>query len=197
MVEGLWEKDVAVNQVEPQLIRQAQRGDAAAFSALVELHATFVYNLALRTLNNTQEAEDVAQETFFRAWQGLSGFRAEANLRTWLYRITINLCYTRLPQLKADLAAMIPEDEILLVERAQSVESSLVTAELRQQLYQAVDDLPETYRLLITLRHTDGYSYEEIAEITRMPLGTVKTGLFRARQQLRQALTTHEEMADG
>lgn len=181
-----------MNQDEQQLIRQAQHGNAAAFSALVDLHATFVYNLALRTLNNPHEAEDVAQETFFRAWQALPGFRAAANLRTWLYRITINLCYTRLPQLKADFAALVPEDEILGVGKSGSVENQLVMAEWREQLYQAVDELPETYRLLITLRHTDGYNYEEIAELMQMPLGTVKTGLFRARQQLRQRLSREE-----
>jgi RNA polymerase sigma-70 factor (ECF subfamily) len=76
------------------------------------------------------------------------------------------------------------------------VETSIITAELREQIYTAVDDLPETYRLLITLRHMDGYSYEEIADITQMPLGTVKTGLFRARQQLRQTLTSSEETND-
>jgi RNA polymerase sigma-70 factor (ECF subfamily) len=161
------------------------------------MHAQFVYNLALRTLNNAQEAEDIAQESFFRAWQGLPRFRADAHLRTWLYRITTNLCYNRLPRLKADFAAIEPEDTMLLPERTRSVETGLVTAELREQLYSAVDNLPETYRLLITLRHMDGYSYEEIAEITQMPLGTVKTGLFRARQQLRQALLTYEGTADG
>jgi len=186
-----------VNQDEQQLIRQAQAGDTAAFATLVEMHAQFVFNLALRTLNNTQEAEDIAQETFFRAWQGLPGFRAAAHLRTWLYRITTNLCYNRLPRLKADFAAIEPEDTILLPERTRSVETGMLTAELREQVYTAVDDLPETYRLLITLRHMDGYSYEEIAEITQMPLGTVKTGLFRARQQLRQALMPYEETADG
>jgi RNA polymerase sigma-70 factor (ECF subfamily) len=71
-----------VNQDEQKLIQRAQSGDKDAFAALVEIHAQFVYNLALRTLNNTQEAEDTAQETFFRAWKGLPDFRAEANFRT-------------------------------------------------------------------------------------------------------------------
>jgi RNA polymerase sigma-70 factor (ECF subfamily) len=182
-----------VTQDEQELIQQAQSGNKAAFAALVEVHAQFVYNLALRTLNNPQEAEDVAQETFFRAWKGLPDFRAEANLRTWLYRITVNLCYNRLPRLKADFAALEPEEAILLPEKTRSVETRLITTELREQIYTAVDELPETYRLLITLRHMDGYSYEEIADVTQMPLGTVKTGLFRARQQLRQMLASYEE----
>jgi RNA polymerase sigma-70 factor (ECF subfamily) len=185
-----------VTQDEQELIQQAQSGTKAAFAALVEVHAQFVYNLALRTLNNPQEAEDIAQETFFRAWKGLPEFRAEANLRTWLYRITVNLCYNRLPRLKADFAALEPEEAILLPEKTRTVETRLVAAELRQQIYTAVDDLPETYRLLITLRHMDGYSYEEIANVTQMPLGTIKTRLFRARQRLRQTLTSTEETND-
>lgn len=187
-----------MNQNEQQLIQQVQAGDTAAFTALAQMHAPFVYNLAMRTLHNAQEAEDIAQETFLRAWQSIGGFRAEAHLRTWLYRITINLCYNRLPRLKADLAALEPEDTTLRPQRARPVESSLLTAELRQQIYHAVDALPQTYRLLITLRHMDGYSYEEIAEMTQMPLGTIKTGLFRARRQLRQTLPPiYEETKDG
>ena len=186
-----------MNQDEQLLIRQAQAGDTAAFAALVEMHAQFVFNLALRIVNEVQEAEDIAQETFLRAWQGVSGFRAEAQLRTWLYRITINLCYNRLPRLKADFEALDPADAILLAETTRSVEAGLLTAEMRQQIYTAVDDLPAMYRLLITLRHMDGYSYQEIADITQMPPGTVKSVLFRARQQLRQALTAYEERADG
>lgn len=73
----------------------------------------------------------------------------------------------------------------------------MVSAELREDIYQAVDALPEHYRLLITLRHNEGYSYEEIAAITELPLGTVKTGLFRARRQLREALAAYEEMTHG
>lgn len=185
-------------QDEQQLIRRVAAGDTAAFAVLVAQHGQFVYNLALRTMNNSQEAEDIAQETFLRAWQGVRHFRAEAQIRTWLYRITINLCYNRLPGMRADFAALEAEEPALPPGYSpRSVESGLVTAELREQLYAAVDHLPETYRLLITLRHMDGYSYEEIAEMTQLSLATVKTGLFRARQQLQQAMIGYEETADG
>jgi RNA polymerase sigma-70 factor (ECF subfamily) len=94
--------------------------------------------------------------------------------------------------MKVDFAALEPEEIDLLPEKTRTVETRMLTAELREQIYTAVDDLPETYRLLITLRHMDGYSYEEIADITQMPLGTVKTRLFRARRQLRQMLASYE-----
>jgi len=185
-----------VNRDEQKLIRRAQAGDSAAFADLLQIHAQFVYNLALRTLNDAQEAEDIAQETLLRAWKALPGFRAESGFQTWLYRITINLCYTRLPRLKVESAALEPEDAVLQPQKRRRVENRLMMSELRNEIYAAVDDLPETYRLLITLRHTDGYSYKEIAGLTQMPLGTVKNVLFRARKQLQQMLASHEETVD-
>jgi RNA polymerase sigma-70 factor (ECF subfamily) len=173
---------------ERELIRRAQQGETAAFETLVQEHASFVYNLALRTLNDAHEAEDVAQEAFVRAWQALPQFRATAQFRTWLYRIVTNLCYNRLPQLKRELAALDPAEEVVLSDGRQAVERALLTAELRQQIFTAIDNLPQSYRLLVTLRHLQELSYQEIAEVTEMPLGTVKTGIFRARQMLQERL---------
>jgi RNA polymerase sigma-70 factor (ECF subfamily) len=186
-----------VNQDEQGLIRQAQAGDTAAFEQLVTMHAQLVYNLALRTLNDPQEAEDVAQETFVRAWRALPRFRADARLSTWLYRITTNLCYNRLPHLKQELAAVDSETAVNLADGQPEVERGLVTEELRLQVNTAVTQLPESYRLLITLRHVHDLSYQEIVEVTGMPLGTVKTGIFRARRLLREALSVYEEVIYG
>jgi len=178
---------------ERQLIAQAQRGDAVAFEALVMTHAQFVHNLALRVVGNPQDAEDLAQEAFLRAWRALPGFRAEAKFSTWLYRIVTNLCYNHLPRLKKQLAELDPdEDALQLADERQSTETGLLSRELEQVLHNAVDALPESQRLLITLRHTQGLSYTEIAEITGQPLGTVKTGLFRARRALQTALERYE-----
>jgi RNA polymerase sigma-70 factor (ECF subfamily) len=177
-----------VNTEERQLIRRAQQGETAAFEALVLQHAPYVYNLALRTLNDATEAEDIAQEAFVRVWQALPQFQAKSQFRTWLYRIVTNLCYNRLPRLKTELAALDPTEEVILSDGRQAVERALLTAELRQQIFTAISTLPQNYRLLITLRHLQELSYEEIAEVTEMPLGTVKTGIFRARQMLQERL---------
>ncbi len=181
--------DQVLEQDEQMLIKNAQAGDASAFAALVNLHGTLVYNLALRTLNDPQEAEDVAQATFVRAWQALPRFRTESRLSTWLYRITTNLCYNRLPQMKRELAALDPDTDIDLPDNRQDVEDVLLSAEMIEMVQTAVNQLPESYRLLITLRHMQGLSYAEITAVTNMPLGTVKTGIFRARRQLREMLT--------
>lgn len=181
---------------ESELIRRAQGGDADAFGALVEGHQDFVYHLALRTLGDAHEAEDLAQETFVRAWLALPNFRGRAQLRTWLYRIVTNLCFNRLPRLRRELAAMGEEavnDRSIPGESFDGPMSGVVDEERRAFLHRQMDALPESYRLLVTLRFQQQLSYEEIAGVLSLPLGTVKTGLFRARVRLRDALRQFEE----
>jgi RNA polymerase sigma-70 factor (ECF subfamily) len=178
---------------ERGLIARAQRGDASAFEALVNMHAKLVYNLAFRVVNDQHEAEDLAQEAFLRAWRALPRFRGQARFSTWLYRIVTNLCYNRLPHLRRELMAVEPDEgAIYLPDERQGVERALISDELNGYLHQAIAELPEGYRLLITLRQFQEMSYNEIAETTGMPLGTVKTGIFRARKLLRNALEIYE-----
>ena len=181
---------------EQLLIQRAQNGDSEAFAALVTEHQHYVYNLALRLLKNEEEALDLAQETFVRAWTALPNFRGQSQFRTWLYRIVTNLCYNRLPNLRRslnelgdDVIAELPETDLAFDNPAQGLESR----ELRSYLHQAIDHLDENYRLLISLRYQNELSYEEIATMLNLPLGTVKTGLFRAKEQLRRALETYQE----
>ncbi|MBE2221146.1 MAG: sigma-70 family RNA polymerase sigma factor [Anaerolineae bacterium] len=182
-----------MSQDEQALIRQAQQGNTAAFEALVTMHANLVYNLAFRTLNNPQEAEDVAQEAFVRAWQGLPQFQAKAQFSTWLYRIVTNLCYNRLPRLKTELMALDTETAVTLPDTHPAIETGLLSEETKAALHNAIENLPESYRLLITLRHLQEMSYAEIAAVTELPLGTVKTGIFRARRLLREQLEEIEK----
>ena len=181
---------------EQNLIQRAQMGDHEAFALLVTEHQRYVYNLALRVVNDQDEALDLAQETFVRAWTALPNFRGQSQFRTWLHRIVTNLCFNRLPNLRRslndlgdDVILEIPETDITFNNPAHGLESR----ELRAYLHKAIDELAEHYRLLITLRYQNELSYEEIARTLNLPLGTVKTGLFRAKEQLRQALGTYQE----
>lgn len=179
---------------EPILIQRAQRGDHDAFAALVQEHQRYVYNLALRVVKDENEALDLAQETFVRAWTALPNFKGQSQFRTWLYRIVTNLCYNRLPNLRRslnDLGDDVMEDipEPGFDTPADEIES----AETRRHLHRAMDELDENYRLLITLRYQNELSYEEIAATLNLPLGTVKTGIFRAKAQLRHALAALED----
>lgn len=179
---------------EQELIRRAQAGNADAFAALVTEHQRFVYNLALRTVGDPNDAEDIAQEAFVRAWLALGNFRGQAGFRTWLYRIVINLCYTRLPRLRQEMNKL-SEDEIEDVpdETFRDPQSKFEIKERDKFLHAQIQVLPATYRMLISLRFQEELSYEEISQLLNLPLGTVKTGIFRARAQLRQALAEYDK----
>jgi RNA polymerase sigma-70 factor (ECF subfamily) len=179
---------------ETDLVRRAQAGETEAFEALVLAHQQFVFNLAWRALGDEREAEDLAQEAFVRAWLALPNFRGQARFRTWLYRIATNLCYNRLPRLRRDLAAL-GETTVQAQPDARQPDpaTSVEAAERRAFLREQIDRLPESYRVLVMMRFQQDLPYEEIATILSLPLGTVKTGLFRARARLREALRAFED----
>ena len=180
---------------EPALLRKARLGDAQAFGALVLAHQAFAYNLALRAVQDAHEAQDITQEAFLRAWQGLPGFRGEAGFRTWLYRIVMNLCYNHSPRIRRDLAQLAHDETVeeWLPGDSPDPERELVASEQRRLLQQQIDALPASYRVLVLLRYQQDLSYDEIAQVTGMPLGTVKTGLFRAHARLKAALAAAVE----
>lgn len=182
---------MANEATERRTVARAQHGDTQAFGELVLAHQTFVYNLALRALGDPLDAQDLAQEAFLRAWQGLTGFRGASSFRTWLYRIVINLCYNRSPQLKRDLARLSIEQDPAaewLPGNLPDPEQALEAQEQRAFLQRQIEALPTTYRLLVLLRYQQDLSYEEIAQVMGMPLGSVKTGLFRAHARLKQSV---------
>jgi len=179
---------------EQTLIQRAQKGNHEAFAALVEEHQRYVYNLALRVVKDENEALDLTQETFVRAWTALPNFKGQAQFRTWLYRIVTNLCYNRLPNLRRslnDLGDDVMED--IPEANYASPASEFETKETRLHLHQAIEDLDANYKLLLTLRYQHELSYEEIASTLNLPLGTVKTGIFRAKEQLRKSLAHLED----
>lgn len=179
---------------ERELIKQAKKGDTEAFAALVTLHERFVYNLALRTLGNPDDAADVAQDAFVRAWMALGEFREQSQFRTWLYRIVLNLCLNRVPRLRRELQDLTHEEMLDLPEvNSVSIAANLEENELRNFLHREIDQLPEQYRLLVSLRYQHELSYDEIASLVGLPVGTVKTGLFRAKARLREALSVFDE----
>jgi RNA polymerase sigma-70 factor (ECF subfamily) len=182
-----------------RLVRRAQRGDQEAFAELVTHHQRYVYNLAYRLLRDADEAEDLAQEAFLRAWKGLGGFRGRAKFTTWLYRIVTNLCYNRLAGLRRQLLDVgLDEDEDYLSPLALSSDgdppAAIEAVERRAFLHRQIAALPSKYRLVITLFYLQEFSYQEIAQVLDLPLGTVKTHLFRARERLKRQLQAGEGM---
>ncbi|HZC04557.1 MAG TPA: sigma-70 family RNA polymerase sigma factor [Ktedonobacterales bacterium] len=186
---------------ESSLITRARDGDQDAFSVLVRLHQRQVYNLALRMLRDPEEASEATQEVFLAAWQGLRHFREEARFSTWLYRITYRHCIKVSESRRRDDAARA--ELAAEATRAQRPETVMTTtlardaeARVRDVVRAEIALLPPKYRAALILRHIQDLSYEEIADVMRAPIGTVKTHLFRARAMLKERLSDLERARD-
>ncbi len=174
------------------LLDRLRSGDPqAAFRDLVAAHGKAIYNIALFTLNDEIMAEDATQDVFIRVWRGLKGFKGQAKLGSWIYRITKNVCYD---YLKKRRPARLDEDgERTLADNDRpSPEGQYLADERHLAVRQAVAQLPERQRLAITLYYFSQRSYEEVAEIMEQPLGTVKSYLHRAKAALAGSLKEME-----
>ena len=173
-----------VSDDDATLIAATLEGRSEAFGTLVERYDRAVYNLCLRTLRDPEEAKDATQEAFFKAFRALRTFRPEAKFSTWIFSIAYHACCDRLQRRKRFTDAELPDradagpGPALLAERSDEA----------QALRAAIDALPEKYRAVITLYHLQGRQYDEIAEVLKLPMGTVKTHLFRAKELLRRRL---------
>jgi RNA polymerase sigma-70 factor (ECF subfamily) len=179
-------------QDEMQLVAASKRGDQDAFAQLVQQHQRRVFNLVFRMLQQYEEASEVTQETFLAAWQGLPAFRGDARFSTWLYRIAYNCALKQLEQRKREKALQVCMQTEEVIAQEQCLDAEL-EARARQALVQEhLANLPAKYRIVLVLRHLQDMTYEEMAEILTMPIGTIKTHLFRARNLLKERLETFE-----
>ncbi|MGL5337007.1 MAG: RNA polymerase sigma factor RpoE [Enterovibrio sp.] len=183
------------------LIERAQNGDKQAFNFLVIKYQNKVCNLISRYVNNSGDVPDVAQEAFIKAYRALSGFRGESAFYTWLYRIAVNTAKNYLvAQGRRPPAYDIDADEAENYENSGALkeisnpENLLLSDQLKQAVFAAINTLPEDLKTAIILREIDGLSYEEIAEVMECPVGTVRSRIFRAREavdKLVQPLIKH------
>jgi len=180
-----------LEQDDTHLVKASQQGDQDAFASLMQKHQRRVFNMALRMLQDYAEASEITQEAFLAAWMGLPSFRGEARFATWLYRIAYNCALKQLERRKREryLRAAIEAEQILEeVNKQKQAEDSL---ELRAQqaiVREQLEKLPTKYRIVLTLRHLHEMTYEEMADILTIPIGTIKTHLFRARHLLKERL---------
>ncbi|MGH7736603.1 MAG: RNA polymerase sigma factor [Candidatus Tyrphobacter sp.] len=169
---------------EADLVTATIAGDKEAFSELVRRYDRQVYHLAYRTLKDAEEARDVVQETFLRAFRSLRTFRPERKFSTWIFSIAYHACCDRLGRAKRFSSDELRE----YADAAPGPEHRVVALDEAQRLRAAIARLPEKYRTVITLYHLQGRQYEEIAQVLGLPMGTVKTHLFRAKEHLRRLL---------
>jgi RNA polymerase sigma-70 factor, ECF subfamily len=177
-----------------ELVERCQRGDLAAFEALVEKYRQRVWRLAVNVLRDQEEAWDVAQEAFVRAWQALGSFRGQSAFYTWLFRIAMNLASDRLRQRGASGRAFgterVPEEDFerLMVDQDPAPDDEAERTETRARIERALAALGEHHRTIIMLSDLEGLSYKEIAEVLNIPMGTVMSRLHNARKRLRDVL---------
>lgn len=184
-------------KTDAELIRHVQAGNKAAFDVLVLKYQSRVLTLIRRYINDVMEAEDVAQETFIKAYKGLVNFRGESAFYTWLYRIAVNTAKNYLTanarrQVGHAVGVDDSEQDFLDSHTSQqdlaSPDALLMAEEARVQIMASIDNLPRKLREVIKLRELDGFSYEEIASIMDCPVGTVRSRIFRARDAIETAL---------
>lgn len=197
--------DKRLTDDEAALIRCAQDGDNAAFDALVVLHQNKVFNLCRWNLGNDEDAADAAQDVFVRAWKALPRFRGDCALSTWLHRIAVNVISDsasrrqRAPLPLSNLETADGETAELEIEdlAADANPSDVALSHARRRAVQsALADLPQPQRAVLVLFDVQGHSYEDVAAILELPLGTVKSRLSRARLALRERLEAHRELWD-
>jgi RNA polymerase sigma factor (sigma-70 family) len=182
-----------------QLVRKAQRGDLRAYDALLERCKERIYATVYHMTANHEDANDLVQETFIKAYQAINTFKGTASFYTWLYRIAVNKTINFLKQRRArthlslnDLdfnAEHDPDLVALISDKTPRREAGL--AELQEKLNAAMQKLSEPHRLVVTLHDVQGLSHEEIADIMDCNVGTVRSRLFYARQQLQAWLSDY------
>jgi RNA polymerase sigma-70 factor (ECF subfamily) len=187
---------------EKALIERCKTGDLAAFNELVKKYEKQVYNFAYRLTGNYDDANDIAQDAFLRVYNAIGGFRGDASFTTWLFRITTNVFLDERKRARAHPHSSL--DEYMELEEssvARQIEDPSPTPQVLteekergQILESAIRSLPEYQRAMVVLYHTQQKSYEEIAEIMNLPIGTVKSRLNRARLSLKEKLTPLREL---
>ncbi|TDA68900.1 MAG: sigma-70 family RNA polymerase sigma factor [Clostridia bacterium] len=187
---------------DEDLVERVKAGEAAAFEALVIRYQKALFNLAYRYTGNREDASDLAQEIFIRAYQSMPGFRQEATFRTWLYQIATNLC--RDNRRRRSGRPSISLDEVIATEQgevdreledwSQSPEALVESRLDSEAIQKLLNELPREYRLAVILRDIEGFTYDEIASILRCSKGTVRSRLNRGRHLLQEKITANREL---
>lgn len=185
------------------LVERSKKGDESAFKELVLKYQRKVYMIVYSMINSHQDTLELSQEVFLRVWRHLPSFEGSSSFYTWLYRITVNLCidYYRRKRMKAyeydDTRGHAPTQEeegiFPLVSSAsrETPTGRLLREELGAKIREAMDRLPPKHKLIFVLREEEGLSYEEIADVVGIPIGTVMSRLFHARHKLQEKLSRY------
>ena len=189
---------------EKELIQNAKQGDLHAFEELILKHEKIVYNVALRMMNHSEDAKDISQEVFLKAYKHIVNFDERSAFSTWLYRITTNTCIDEMRKRKGKQSYSLEEElenedgsmQRQIADEGDTPEESILREEQKSEIIQALDNLSEEHKAAVVLRDVKGLSYEEISEILELSLGTVKSRISRARNQLKTEILKIRERND-
>jgi RNA polymerase sigma factor (sigma-70 family) len=185
---------------DEEIVRRILIGDKRAYAELVDRHKDKAMTLAFRMLKNREEAEEALQDAFVRAFHALPRFEWKASFSTWLYRIVYNVCATSLGKRSdTERVSLNDEDERTLNVPSEepSPDAAYESHEIREAVSQEIERLPENYAGILTLFFVNDQSYEQIVEVTGLPLATVKVRLFRGRLLLRDAVAKRLGVTSG
>ncbi len=178
-------------------IKKAQKGDKKIFERIITVYRQRITELCYRYMRNTDEAVDIAQEVFCKAYAELKSFEFKSKVSTWLYRITVNICLNRRTFLKRrrffETGSLTADEEdnerqVDVKDTNQLADEEMETKETRAVIMAEVDNLEPEEKSVVILRDIEGMEYEEMAKILKMPVGSVKSKLWRAREKLRKRL---------
>jgi RNA polymerase sigma-70 factor, ECF subfamily len=188
-----------ITWTDEELVARSRGGDVESFNQLILRWERPIYALAYRVIGREEDARDVCQEAFLRAFRALPGFKGEAKFSSWLYRITLNLCRDWIRRQRRAPVLQMPEDadlHELAAERGavESIEDLAARRELTAVVEHAMASLPEEQRTAIILKEYHGMTFQEIAELQGCPLSTVKTRLYQGLSVLRRSLNRNGHM---
>jgi len=181
-----------VDPTDRDLVLRTRRGEVEAFGEVVARYQQSVFNVCFRMLGERMEAEDLAQETFIRAYTRLETFDAERPFGPWIRRVATNVCLNHIQKQKPESYEFDEERDRSPAAAREEPETSLQSVQATEQVHRAIVALPGNYRAVIELRHYQEMSYSEIAEVLELPLSDIKSHLYRARKRLAGLLSTNE-----
>ena len=189
-------KKISNKEIDLSLVRRLKKGDFRAFDLLVLKYQSRVIATAFKYVKERQLAEDIAQEAFIKSYKSIDSFREESSFYTWVYRIAVNTAKNYLVSAKRRDEVVISdlsEDDSFYPEKSDvdSPQDLLKASELRDLIFESLSSLGEETRTALSLREFDGLSYEQIAEIVKCPVGTVRSRIFRGREMIEDVVSKH------
>jgi len=201
-LKGAGGETVGMSENERDLVERAKSGEVEAFEQLILNCQKKVFNIAYRMIGNYDDANELAQEVFLRAFRSMKKFKGDALFSTWIYKVTVNVCLDEIRKRKKKIVVSLDQEiEIKdgevkrqIPDNAPTPDIELETKELKNAVNESIQQLPDDYKSIIVLRDIQGFSYFEISKIVNCPEGTVKSRISRARKALKEILLARKEL---